>query len=238
MSREVKRVPLDFDWPLNQVWNGYLMPERLETLMCEQCKGSGTTAARAWLEAITRMILMLDDDLDAQARGRRMHPYFDSTPTHAYGTRPSVDIRELVVGLVGREAGMFGHDSLDGWRALRKIVEAAGLDPETWGFCAACSGEGYLEAYEGQRADAEAWERTEPPAGDGWQMWETVSEGSPISPVFVTPESLAHWLADTKAYPANDYEHWIGMIRAGWAPSAVVTTAGVQSGVEWIGGAR
>ena len=29
-------------------------------------------------------------------------------------------------------------------------------------------------------------ERREPPIGDGWQVWETVSEGSPVTPVFAT----------------------------------------------------
>ena len=26
MGRELKRVPLDFDWPQNKVWHGYLNP--------------------------------------------------------------------------------------------------------------------------------------------------------------------------------------------------------------------
>lgn len=29
----------------------------------------------------------------------------------------------------------------------------------------------------------------------GWQMWETTSEGSPISPVFPSKDDLAFWLA-------------------------------------------
>ena len=47
--------------------------------------------------------------------------------------------------------------------------------------------------YPGQRAEAEAWEPTDPPTGDGWQLWETTSEGSPSSPVFATAEALADW---------------------------------------------
>ena len=30
-------------------------------------------------------------------------------------------------------------------------------------------------------------------------MWETTSEGSPMSPVFATPEELADWLSETGA---------------------------------------
>lgn len=33
----------------------------------------------------------------------------------------------------------------------------------------------------------------EPPTGEGFQLWETVSEGSPISPVFESLEELCIW---------------------------------------------
>ena len=39
MSREVKRVPLDFDWPLNKVWPGYQMSFcHLVNDDCDLCK--------------------------------------------------------------------------------------------------------------------------------------------------------------------------------------------------------
>lgn len=37
MGREIKRVPLDFDWPLNEVWAGYLMPEAYAGKQCPDC---------------------------------------------------------------------------------------------------------------------------------------------------------------------------------------------------------
>ena len=74
----------------------------------------------------------------------------------------------------------------------------------------------------------------------GWCMYETTSEGTPISPVFETPEELARWLADTGASSFGSstatYEQWLSMIRAGWAPSAVATSEGVSSGVEFVAG--
>lgn len=36
----------------------------------------------------------------------------------------------------------------------------------------------------------------EPPTGDGYQLWETTSEGSPISPVFDTLDALCEWCAE------------------------------------------
>jgi len=43
---------------------------------------------------------------------------------------------------------------------------------------------------------ATGWKPTEPPAGPGWQLWETVTEGSPITPVFATQEGLVQHLVD------------------------------------------
>lgn len=33
----------------------------------------------------------------------------------------------------------------------------------------------------------------EPPIGTGYQLWETTTEGSPISPVFDTLDALCEW---------------------------------------------
>jgi len=51
------------------------------------------------------------------------------------------------------------------------------------------------------------------------RMYETTSEGTPISPAFATPEELARWLADNDA-PAfgrmtATYEEWLDMCHAG-----------------------
>lgn len=71
----------------------------------------------------------------------------------------------------------------------------------------------------------------------GWCMYETTSEGTPISPVFETPEDLARWLADTGASAFGGmtatYEQWLGMARSGWAPSAVSSGGAFKSGVEF-----
>lgn len=39
MGRELKRVPLDFDYPLNKVWHGYLNPFKCDE--CWKCGGTG-----------------------------------------------------------------------------------------------------------------------------------------------------------------------------------------------------
>lgn len=63
---------------------------------------------------------------------------------------------------------------------------------------------------------------TPPPSGDGYQMWETVTEGSPCSPVFANAEELATWLSenDDSVTGGSSAEDWLRFINgAGWAPS-------------------
>lgn len=69
-----------------------------------------------------------------------------------------------------------------------------------------------------------------------FQMYETTSEGTPISPVVESPEKLARWLADTGAcswasYTAT-YDQWLRVCNGGFAPSAVETGGTLSSGVE------
>jgi hypothetical protein len=112
MSREVRRVPIDFDWPMHEIWPGYQMPREFIGPQCPDCP-----------------------------------------------RRP------------------------------------AGVDP-----CPTCSGFGTTEEYEGQHADYDAWTETDPPTGDGWQLWETVSEGSPVTPVFPTAAGLIGHLVAAEGY--------------------------------------
>jgi len=68
----------------------------------------------------------------------------------------------------------------------------------------------------------------------GFQMWETISQGSPISPVCDSPEHLAQWLADNDESQSS-YDTWLRMIGVGWAPSAVYSFRdGFQTGVEAV----
>lgn len=72
-------------------------------------------------------------------------------------------------------------------------------------------------------------------------MYETTSEGTPISPAFETPEELARWLSDNNAsafagMPAS-YESWLRVAQGGYAPSAIYTPeTGLVSGVDALSG--
>lgn len=67
-------------------------------------------------------------------------------------------------------------------------------------------------------------------------MYETCSEGTPISPAFETSEELAWWLADNNASAFGrstaTYEQWLNTCKVRWAPSAIIDSNGLHSGVE------
>jgi hypothetical protein len=183
MGRELKRVALDFDWPMGKVWTGFINPHNEQ---CEHCNGSGETAARRCLQDIAHLLLIAGAD---SLKGRN-HPWMKEI--YLDDRVPSPDMAELTGALTRPlQDWRMGHDAIDRWTATKKIIQAAGLDPDVWGICTHCEGHGQpKEVY----ALSEAWEQTEPPTGEGWQMWETVSDGSPVSPVFATKEAFVKYL--------------------------------------------
>ena len=54
-------------------------------------------------------------------------------------------------------------------------------------------------------------------AGDGYQMYETCTEGTPISPVCATAEECARYCAEHEVSAFGDmtasYEWWLGVIQ-------------------------
>lgn len=72
-----------------------------------------------------------------------------------------------------------------------------------------------------------------------YQMYETCTEGTPISPVMQSPTELARWLVDNNASAFGGqtatYEQWLGMISEGSAPSAMMVGGVMQSGVAFVG---
>ena len=101
MGRQLKRVPLDFDWPLHVIWAGYTVS------LCHE-----------------------------------METYYDKKSCercHQF---------QKIMGIKARKDSELGC-------------------PERTPF--------------------------DPPIGPGYQLWEDVTEGSPISPVFKTINELANW---------------------------------------------
>jgi len=125
-----------------------------------------------------------------------------------------------------------GHGS-NFWICMKARAKREGIDP----LCPTCKGEcNYWEPAEMEKK-AEEWEEEQPPEGEAFQIWETVSEGSPVSPPFVNPEELAQWMVenDDSVTKDTDFEGWMKFILGdGWAPSGMMSSKGWQSGVKAI----
>jgi hypothetical protein len=72
-------------------------------------------------------------------------------------------------------------------------------------------------------------EWTEP--ADHYQMYETVSEGTPVSPVFATKGELAQWMVDELGYSEDAA---VGFCESGWAPSMIMCQTGVHDGITGL----
>jgi hypothetical protein len=270
MSREIRRVPLDFDFPIGQTWTGYLTPDELITAKCEQCDGSGSSPYARYLNgrwygyvpfnpAETGSTPLTPDtpevrafaernvahspeyygtsELAIQREARRLCGLWNGMWSHhlrqedvdvllakdrlrdlthrwvrGEGWQPIEPAPVITAELVNRWSLVgFGHDSLNCWAVVGATLDREGVKHT----CDYCDGHGGIEKYPGQRADAEAWTETPPPTGEGYQLWQTVSEGGPNSPVFATPEELADWIVehgskfDGNGTPRDDLVRWI-----------------------------
>src|ERR1700677_1027529 len=128
-----------------------------------------------------------------------------------------------------------GHDAINQWVCVKARCKKLRVSYK----CKECKGRGSIWLSKEAMHYHNAWRSEEPPAGDGWQIWETVSEGSPVSPVFATPEELARWMTvpgnDTSVSKGTTYEQWMGFLKVGWAPSMIGGPSGIQDGVKAIG---
>jgi hypothetical protein len=236
MGRELKRVPLHFEWPINKVWKGFKNPHYDgHCSNCPDCNGRGSTLAQQRLEDLVSLLMLSADDA---VRGK-VHPYFTESPLYStQGIAVSLDIVELTGGLAGRpHRTPFGHDACDRWAAVKKIIAAAGLK-KSWGTCKTCNGEGSVWDTPENKRLAARWRSKQPPKGKGYQIWETVSEGSPVSPVFGSPEELADWMClhDDSVSRGTTREQWLQFINGpGWAMTMMSSpTGGSVVGVQAV----
>lgn len=288
MGRELRRVPLDFDWPLNERWKGFCNPHYTAE-KCEACDSTGySTVAkrlhdqwygyapfspedrgsvpltpdhpgvrafaernvayapdfygvgeRALLRESQRLCELWNaqwshhlnaDDVGALVAAGRLMDF-----THTWSKETGWKPKEPAYIPTPQEVNDWslhgvGHDSINHWRCIKAECERLG-ETHT---CAVCDGDGEIWPSEEAHKLYEAWEEYDPPEGEAYQIWETVSEGSPISPPFASPEALARYMAGKKwgADDGTPYETWLAFIRGpGWAPSMVMAAGKMMSGV-------
>lgn len=188
MRMIVRKVPLNFDWPIGRVWAGFKNPHLEHAKTCTECRGTGETVARRRLRDLISLLLLSGKD----ARRGKCHLFLQHAPLNGtQGLVPGVDMVELTSGL-SLDSAQPGR-SEDWLLAEERIIAAAGLSKD-WGTCPECQGEKLIWASEGSKQAYESWEPEEPPCGPGFQLWESDSEGSPISPVLANEKELKAYL--------------------------------------------
>lgn len=264
MGREIKRVALDFSWPLNQVWDGFINPY-YNVRDCPKCEGRGLAPEalmlfKQWFgytdfdPASTGSVAYDANHETIKKRAERNYP--DSTVAARYEAHRLAqhfntwqhhldqnDVDALLAegrlmdftrnGIERPTAKQvnewsidfgFGHDAINEWICVREKCKRLGYQHT----CEHCKGEGHLWNSETDRENYEAWQETEPPAGDGWQLWENVSEGSPVSPVFPTEEAFKAYLVGEgySDHAASEF------IKQGWAMSMMMVGGKIYQNID------
>lgn len=235
MGRKIKRVPVDFDWPLKTPWKGYINPYCSRD--CKPCDSSGlnpetkkisddwydfSNSGRRWCNNITQ------DEVEALVENNRLWDFTrDWIPGKGWIEKePSYIPTADEVNRWSR--GGLGHDGLNQWICVEARARRMGV----WGHCLVCNGEGVIWFNDQIRELYESWyetERYDPPTGEGYQLWETVSEGSPISPVFETVEMFRDYLINELGYSRSSVEKFLELE---WSPSMAGTAGNIKRDIE------
>jgi hypothetical protein len=189
MSRNLKRVPLDFAAPLHEIWEGYLNPYKVED--CHLCDGNGHSPEyraleNQWFSWDKEEWIWISNHQRYNNKALQYHLeqadidiLWEENRLREYKEKPSVkEINEVYAHR------LFGHDAINRWLVIKHRLEQQNLPYK----CAHCNGSGAHDP--AQLKQAESWEPIEPPQGEGYQLWEDCTEGSPISPVFSTLDDL------------------------------------------------
>ncbi|MDQ5938848.1 MAG: hypothetical protein QG642_538 [Patescibacteria group bacterium] len=243
--RTLKRVPLDFRWPMDKVWKGYINPTSVRE--CPRCAGAGYNLAtkqiaddfydhdgfgnrwiyaygldpdgnpairppwlilgecRAWRNKITQ------DEVNALVAAGRLTNFTHTYTTEGWQPREDGHIPTAdEVNAQERLGGLNDHDCIN----RHILIEARAKRLGVWGLCRRCHGHGEDKLPRKLKKAYKKWREYEPPTGSGYQLWETCSEGSPISPVFASAEELAVWCTDHATIFADEktsYANWLKM---------------------------
>lgn len=210
MGRLLKRVPVDFQYPINQAWKGYINP--YNAITCKGCGGTGLNEetnklSDEWYSFNNRegwCFHLEQDEVQALLENNRLWDLTripineeqqkivdekiknggNSWLPFDNGSNPTADD----VNKWARTS-MFGHDSCNQHICVEVRAKRLGI----YGKCPYCNGEGYIYYSEEIKNLYENWKGYEPPSGGAYQLWQDTSEGSPISPVFMSVEPLADW---------------------------------------------
>lgn len=247
MGRELKRVPLDFEWEINKLWSGYINPHKVHE--CKECEGKGHSKeyeklndewysfenaeykpnpyrkdarynAVAWNNNLTK------EDVDALIKADRLWD-FTRVPLN-------YEQKEVVKNKIADGGNSWlpfdngyiptpqevndwnikeiGHDSINAWICIKARLKR---EKKTH-LCSKCKGSGEKWQHPKAKSNYKNWKSYEPPTGEGFQLWTTTSEGSPMTPVVETLEKLCEYCENEKVsvfgYNTATKEEWVKML--------------------------
>ncbi len=232
MGRLLKRVPLDFDWPMKSIWKGYINP--YNSIRCPYCYDELRDCSQGYTK-------------EANAYRNTFYGFMNDWPyvPHPYNLRQQYCPQSKPYSLERWEYDflisdneyqtrkrLFGDGEVPAYEYIKEYFLRYGtmnfegtieyaLTEEYCRrngyeiFCPHCKGNGVLFINNEIEKLHDEWEKVEPPEGEGYQLWEDTSEGSPQSPVFATLEELCEWCEDNAntfgPYTATK-EEWMQML--------------------------
>jgi hypothetical protein len=250
MGRELKRVRLDFNWPIDKVWHGYLNPFYKYTTMCVACKGRGESPESLRLNDLWYGYVPFDPKDKGSEPFTKDNPLIRASVTEKVKRSPEYyGVGEVAIDREAhRMAGIYNkgwrhhlsQDEVDhlynngglpdmvhvyvrgkGWiskeeftapptaKEVNEYYLTSFRGPELYMLhqyvmkqnkwrnkCSVCHGKGIFWNDPRNEFLSRRWKPFDPPKGDGFQLWETTSEGSPVSPVFTSLDELSEWCAD------------------------------------------
>lgn len=243
----IRRVPLNFDWPLHKGWEGHVLPTTLRLPDCPDCRhddnrSSGLSAGAHAIEVafyatdvpepLRTQISWHDKISQAEVnhllkKGRLNASWEDGTDGER-GRWVAEAVTATEVNARQSGLGLGSHDASNRFILVQYRCKRLGIDF----LCSTCDGTTRVGTPE-QVAAHKAWKPTKPPRGKGWQAWEDTSmEGSPISPVFATEDDLIGWFTSPASrsasvrYPLTHAEA-TALVRAGASAGTVAVINGV-----------
>jgi hypothetical protein len=220
MSKQLKRVPVDFDWPIAMEWKGYRNP--MPGQKCLACNGSGYNeptrrlgeqwydfehgGENSWCSNLEQA------EVDALIANGRLYD-FTHVWTPADGWKPKNPMPAITAEQVNAwHKSTLGHDAINRIVCVRERAKRLGV----YGLCHLCDGRGEVWANRIIRWLSEHWRCFDPPAGKGYQVWE--SRTSPLSPVFKTLDEICEYAAANLhvfGYETASADEWRRMLGGG-----------------------
>lgn len=259
------RVPLDFEWPKGETWQGYINPYGESSVECEACEGTGYAAeallwSKRWygnapfspemtgskpfsphdptIQEINRAKLLRIEEVFPGSTDE-MLKLFRATDFEQLVRLESIRMCRIWNGSWSNHLGQddvaalfeegrfhlrsgfgdtcplayevnwqyltgWGHDAINQSICVQARVERNGGTVT----CPECDGDGVVWPSAEAKKQYDEWQPYEPPEGEGWQVWSTVSD-SPYSPVFATSDELENWLIHEEGYSEGAAEQFV-----------------------------